>query len=257
MYRGKRVGVVVPAYNEELHIGAVLAGMPDYVDGVYVIDDCSTDRTREIAGQWVFPDSRVQLMSHARNQGVGAAIVSGYRRCLADGIDIAVVMAGDNQMDPQLLPALMDPVVEGRAGYCKGTRMAVRGHHQGMTCWRLIGNSLLRWLTAVAIGNTRITDPQNGYTAVSRQALEKLDLGAVYPGYGYCNDLLTRLAILNVRPVEIPSPLIVNPGQTSSICYGSYIRSVSILLLCCLLLRVRASMLRLVTADSHFYGAEP
>lgn len=250
MYRGKSVGVVVPAYNEELHIGAVLAGMPDYVDAVYVIDDCSTDRTGEIVGHWVSPGSRVQLLSHARNRGVGAAIVSGYRQCLADDIDIAVVMAGDNQMDPQLLPAMMDPVVEGRAGYCKGTRMMVRGHQRGMSYWRRFGNFLLRWLTAVAIGNAHISDPQNGYTAISSRVLERLDINAVYPYYGYCNDLLTRLTFLKVPVVEIPTPLIVNPGQQSSICYWLYIPRVFILLLRCLLFRVRGLSLSSVTPRS-------
>ncbi len=242
MYRGKRVGVVVPAYNEERYIGAVLARMPDCVDGVYVIDDCSTDRTRKIASRWVSSDGRIRLHSHARNRGVGAAIVSGYRRCLADGMDMAVVMAGDNQMDPHLLPAVMDPVVDGRAGYCKGTRMVVRGHHRGMSRWRVIGNFLLRWLTAIAIGTTAITDPQNGYTAMSRQTLEKLDLSAVYPNYGYCNDLITRLVILDVPMIEIPAPLIVNAGQTSSIRYCHYIPRVALLLVRCLLLRLRTSL---------------
>jgi glycosyltransferase involved in cell wall biosynthesis len=259
MYRDKKIGVVVPAYDEELHIGKVLDGMPDFVDAVYVVDDCSTDRTADIVRDFIdhsrtpaLPHSfspalphprtpalthfcslvgpRIELVQHARNSGVGAAIISGYKRCLSDGMDIAAVMAGDNQMEPAWLPAVLDPVVDGRADYSKGTRLTDPAHLKGMSAWRRLGNSTLRRLTVIASGNPGVTDPQHGYTAISRNALETLDLDAVYPYYGYCNDLVVRLSAQRRSILEIPMPSMYH-GEVSKIRYHKYMPKVSMLLL--------------------------
>ena len=274
MYRDKKIGVVVPAYNEELHIGKVLDGMPDFVDAVYVVDDASTDRTAQIVLDFIdhsrtpalqplagplahsptpslthssspaLPHSRtlalthscslvgprIELVQHARNSGVGAAIVTGYKRCLADGMDIAAVMAGDNQADPSLLSSIVDPVVGDVAAYSKGTRRTDPSHLQGMSPWRRIGNNILRWLTVAASGNREITDPQCGYTAASRYALEIVDLDSVYSYYGYCNDLIVRFSALAVPVIEVPRPSRYQ-GEKSKIRYHRYMPKVSMLLL--------------------------
>lgn len=240
MYRDKRIGVVVPAYNEELHIGLVLQGMPDYVDAVYVVDDASTDRTADIVRDFIAanpqpanpptPNPRVELVQHASNAGVGAAIVTGYKRCLADGIDIAAVMAGDNQMDPHELPRLLDPIVEGRADYAKGDRTSDRRNLEGMSLWRRFGNWLLRWLTRIAVGNMKVNDPQNGYTAASAELLSALPLSRLYPRYGYCNQLVAWVGVAGGRLVEVPMPSRYL-GERSKIRYGAYIPKVSWLLL--------------------------
>ena len=241
MYRDKKVGVVVPAWNEEEHIGLVLQGMPGFVDAVYVVDDASTDRTADIVRSFCCGDGtsrpRVELIQHPVNRGVGGAIVTGYKRALADGMDIATVMAGDNQMEPQYLPTVLDPVVDGHADYAKGTRLTHPVHLKGMSPWRTVGNFTLRWLTVIASGNRSITDPQNGYAATSREALEALDLDAVYPYYGYCNDLLIRLSAQHRRIVEIPHPSMYH-GEVSKIRYRMYIPRVSMLLLRLFILRV-------------------
>ena len=238
MYRDKKIGVVVPAYNEEPHIGKVLDGMPDFVDVVYVVDDASTDRTADIVREWVSSAvgaalracPHIELIQHPVNRGVGAAIVTGYKRCLADGMDFAAVMAGDNQMEPAWMPAVLDPVVDGRADYSKGTRLTDPAHLKGMSAWRRLGNSTLRRLTVIASGNPAVTDPQHGYTAVSRDALEALDLDAVYPYYGYCNDLVVRLSAQRRSILEVPMPSMYH-GEVSKIRYHKYMPKVSMLLL--------------------------
>ena len=230
MYRTKKVAVVVPAFNEEPHIAAMLEGIPRFVDAVYVIDDASNDRTGEIARQFGACEPRVCVVTHQKNRGVGGAIVTGYRRCLADGMDVAVVMAGDNQMESSYLPSVLDPVVEGCAEYSKGTRLTDRAHLKGMSVWRTIGNFTLKWLTVIASGNRGITDPQNGYAAISRQALERIDLDALYPYYGYCNDLLVRLSARGFRIHEVPLPSMYH-GEVSKIRYHTYVPKVSRLLL--------------------------
>lgn len=255
MHRGFSVAVVVPAWNEQDHIGLVLSGIPACVDAVYVVDDASTDRTAEIARAWSSsstPSSqfsvstgptRVHLLQHPLNRGVGAAISTGYLRALADGTDIVAVMAGDNQMDPAELPRLLDPIVDGLADYTKGDRLSVREHFAGMSRWRRLGNRLLTWLTRAAVGNMNLNDPQNGYTAASADLLKRLPLESLYPRYGYCNQLLCWIAACGgrIRDVPMPSRYL---GEKSKIRYSTYIPRVSWLLLRLFVLRLMGQCAR-------------
>ncbi|WP_051650993.1 glycosyltransferase family 2 protein [Lachnoclostridium phytofermentans] len=229
MYRGRSIGVVVPAYNEELLINKVIQTMPDYVDRIYVIDDCSTDRTFDVASDYL-RDSRLKLIHHQNNKGVGAAIATGYRQALKDDINIVAVMAGDHQMDPLQLPRLLDPLVEGTADYCKGDRLSISELTKGMSRWRRSGNVILTRLTRISSGYWTLQDPQNGYTAINKETLTHLDLTKIYPRYGYCNDLLAKLNVLGakVKDVQIPARY---GEEKSKIKYGNYIRKVSLLLL--------------------------
>ena len=220
--------MVVPAYNEESLIRNTIETIPDFVDRIYVVDDASNDATLEIVQRFV--DFRMCAICHHQNRGVGAAIVTGYKKALEDGMDIAVVMAGDNQMDPAYLPNLLSPIIEGNADYTKGNRMSSREHLEGMSGWRRLGNWLLKWLTRIASGNYKIMDPQNGYTAITRNALKQLDLDSIYPCYGYCNDILVKLCIVDVPITEVPMHARYGT-EKSKIRYGRYIPKVSMLLL--------------------------
>ncbi|MHC1625141.1 MAG: glycosyltransferase family 2 protein, partial [Methermicoccaceae archaeon] len=229
MYRDNKIAVVVPAYNEEELIGDTLDSIPDYVDRVYVVDDCSKDRTPDIIKEYTKNPKFVHIR-HERNKGVGAAIVSGYKRALEDGIDIIAVMAGDNQMDPEHLPSILDPIVEGKADYTKGNRLFSRDYRKGMSKWRFLGNSILTFLTKIASGYWQLMDPQNGYTAISREALEAVNPDSIYPWYGYCNDLLVRLNIYNFRVVDVIIPAKYG-REKSKIKYSKYMPKVSWMLL--------------------------
>lgn len=238
MYKGKTISVVVPAYNEEKFIESVINNMPDFIDKIYVVNDASRDNTQEIASKATRQDGRLLIITHEENKGVGAAIVTGYKKCLEEGIDIAVVLAADNQMDPAELPKLLTPIVEGNADYTKGNRMSTREHLQGMTHWRRFGNWLLRWLTRIASGNYKIMDPQNGYTAISKEALRQIDLDGIYPWYGYCNDILVKLSVADIQVCETPIPARYG-DEKSEIRYREYIPRVSMLLLRDFLWRLR------------------
>ncbi len=243
-YRGRRIAVVVPAYNEEELIGEVLDGIPDYVAKVYAVNDGSSDRTGEIIEDYARRDPRVVPIHHSPNRGVGAAITSGYKRAIEDGMDIAAVMAGDNQMDPAYLPALLDPIVEGRADYTKGNRLINEAYRKGMPAWRSFGNSILTFLTKIASGYWQMMDPQNGYTAISVKALAELPLDSIYQGYGYCNNLLVWLNIHNmtVRDVAIPARY---GREKSKIRYSTYIPRVSRLLLSNFLFRLKTKYIQM------------
>jgi len=230
LYRNKKIGVVVPAYKEELLIQETLKSVPDYVDRVYVINDASPDRTGELIAEYSEHDARVVPLTHEVNKGVGAAIVTGYRKSLEEGIDIAAVMAGDNQMDPEFLPELLDPIIDVKADYTVGNRLLSADYRHQMSKWRFFGNSILTLLTKIASGYWQMMDPQNGYTAISKRALERLSFTRIYSRYGYCNDLLIQLNVWGFKMRNVPHP--ARYGQeTSGIHYSSYIVKLSWLLL--------------------------
>ena len=215
MVDGKRVAVVVPAYDEEALIGETLAGIPAFVDRVYVVDDNSSDATAARAGE--AGDPRVQVISHEANEGVGAAIVTGYRRALDEGIDVTAVMAADGQMDPSDLESLAGAVARGEVDYAKANRLFTGQAWELMPRHRYLGNAVLSMLTKIASGYWHVADSQSGYTAISRETLERLDLDRIYRRYGFPNDMLVHLNVWNARVRDYPSRPIYGVGERSGI----------------------------------------
>jgi len=196
-----RLAVVIPAFNEADKIAATVRSVPDAVDEVIVVDDASTDATSAVART---SGRAVTVVRHGENRGVGAAIVTGYKHALAHGAEVAVVMAGDGQMDPRDLPALIAPIVDDRADYAKGNRFAHPAVWREMPGSRLVGNVVLSTLTRVTSGYRHVFDSQCGYTAIRCAILRALDLDRVWPRYGYPNDLLARLHRAGARVVDVP-----------------------------------------------------
>jgi glycosyltransferase involved in cell wall biosynthesis len=195
----KRIAVVIPAFCEARLIGLSVSSVPSFVDAIYVVDDGSPDDTSSAAR--AVGDARVRVLRHATNQGVGAAIVMGYRAALAEQADVVAVMAGDAQMDPRDLPAVLAPVVAGRADYVKGNRFRSR-ESRNMPWSRRLAGKVLSFVTRLASG-LAVDDCQCGFTAVSRHALCRLPLGELWPGFGYPNDLLLLLAQQGLRVGEV------------------------------------------------------
>ena len=206
MYRDLNVAVVVPAHNEERLISRVIETMPDLVDRIIIVDDASTDRTSENAR--LAGDDRVDVITLDRNLGVGGAIMSGHRRVLDGESDVAVIMAGDAQMDPAYLPNLLDPIADGIALFTKANRFYGPGTFEGMPKTRILGNVALSFLTKMASGYWNLFDPQNGYTAIHRRALERLPLDRIAQRYDFENDLLIQLNILRVPARDVPVPAV-------------------------------------------------
>ncbi len=228
MLEGKRVAVVVPAFDEERLIGTMLSGIPEFVDRVFVVDDASRDGTAE--GARASGDPRVEVISHERNQGVGAAILTGYRHALDEGIDVTCVMAGDNQMDPDDLEAIAAPVVRGEVDYAKANRLFTGRAWELIPHTRYLGNAVLSLLTKIASGYWHIADSQSGYTAIGRPTLELLDLDRIYKRYGFPNDMLVHLNVINARVRDVPSRPVYGVGETSGIRLRRVIPAISWLL---------------------------
>jgi glycosyltransferase involved in cell wall biosynthesis len=228
MLEGKRVAVVVPAYDEEKLIGTTISTIPEFVDRVYVVDDASRDGTAERAR--TSGDERVEVVTHEKNQGVGAAILTGYGRALAEGIDVAAVMAGDNQMDPADLEAIAGPVARGEVDYAKANRLFTGRAWELIPRTRYLGNAVLSLLTKIASGYWHVADSQSGYTAVSRETLELLDLDRIYKRYGFPNDMLVHLNVVNARVRDVPSRPVYGVGEDSGIRLRRVVPAISWLL---------------------------
>ncbi len=204
MYKGRMIAAVVPAHNEAAHIRDVISGLPGTVDHIVIVDDKSSDDTAELAE--TSGDPRVHVIRHERNTGVGGAIISGHKRALELGADIDVIFAGDDQMDPAYLEALLDPIVDEGYGFTKANRFYSSTSYQGMPAYRVFGNVLLSFANKAASGYWNLFDPQNGYTATSAEVLRRIDLDAISQGYEFENDYLLNLNILDVRARDIPIP---------------------------------------------------
>ena len=253
MLEGKTVAVVVPAYDEESLVATTIRGVPSFVDRIIVVDDASRDGTAAAARS--AGDGRVEVIAHERNAGVGAAIVTGYHRAVAEGIDVTCVMAADNQMDPTDLEKIALPVVRGELEYAKANRLITGEAWKVIPRSRYLGNAVLSLLTKIASGYWHVADSQSGYTAASREILEQLDLDRIYPGYGFPNDMLVHLNVWNARVRDIPSRPIYNVGERSGIRIRKVIPRISWLLLKGFFWRMRE---KYVIRDFHplvfFYG---
>jgi glycosyltransferase involved in cell wall biosynthesis len=215
MLEGKTVAVVVPAHDEENLIASTIQGIPGFVDRIVVVDDASGDATAERAR--AVGDPRVEVVVHERNLGVGAAIVTGYRRALAEGMDATAVMAGDNQMDPAELETLALPVVRGALDYAKANRLFTGSAWRLIPKSRYLGNAVLSLLTKIASGYWHVADSQAGYTVIGLPILQLLDLDRVYTRYGFPNDMLVHLNVWNARVRDFPSRPIYGVGERSGI----------------------------------------
>lgn len=213
MYENARIAAVVPAYKEERMIAKVIDTMPAFVDHIVIVDDCSPDDTSEVVRS--VNDPRVTLIRHEQNQGVGGAIITAHRAAIELGADINVVMAGDAQMDPDRLPALLEKVTSGGYGFAKANRFYSAESFRGMPSYRVFGNVVLSFFTKLASGYWNLFDPQNGYTAVRTDVLKRVPLDRVAKRYSFENDLLIHLNILQVSATDVPIPAVYGDEVSS------------------------------------------
>jgi len=238
MYKKRMIAVVIPAYNEGRLIENTISSIPSFMDKIIVIDDKSTDNTFELIlslrnqlkRNGKNNSGKLIIIKHEKNRGVGGAIITGYKEALKLNMDVAVVMAGDCQMDPKDLPALLDPIVEGKVDYVKGNRLITKDVKKVMPGIRYYGNSILTILTKISSGYWHVMDPQCGYTAISTKVISLLPLNEIYRRYGFPNDLLTKLNVYNVKVSDVPVRAIYGQ-EKSGIKLYSYIPKVSFLLI--------------------------
>jgi glycosyltransferase involved in cell wall biosynthesis len=193
--------VILPAYNEGRHLGTVVSRIPEWIDGIIVVDDASTDDTLSLAESLV--DARVSVHHHEKNLGVGGAMATGFRAAMDGGYDVAIKMDADDQMDPNELPVLVGPIELGMAEYVKGNRFRRTGRPASMPGHRWFGNIVLSFLTKVASGYWHVFDPQCGFVAITGPTLRRVKLDGIARDYFFENDMLIRLNVIDARVVDV------------------------------------------------------
>jgi dolichol-phosphate mannosyltransferase len=198
-----RLAVVIPSYKTTAHIGDVIMGIPSMVWKIYVVDDACPDGS----GRFVesnLDDDRVRVIYHDHNQGVGGAVITGYRAALADGADVIVKVDGDGQMDPGLIPYFVEPILSGEADYTKGNRFYDLEKIRAMPAMRLFGNTVLSFMSKLSSGYWDLFDPTNGYTAIHRDIIKHLPLEKISCRYFFESDMLFRLNTLRAVVIDVP-----------------------------------------------------
>jgi glycosyltransferase involved in cell wall biosynthesis len=230
-YQGRRVAVLIAAYNEETQIGLVLKSLPDYVDHIVVVDDASTDQTLRVIADAAAADPRVLSIALDENSGVGGALSHAYMWARENHVDVAVSVDGDGQMDPDDMVDLIEPIASGRADYAKGNRILDTRQWKEIPRTRLIGNAVLSLLTKIASGYWSVTDSQSGYSAAGRAALERIDWNSMYRRYGRPNDVLVLANVAECRVADVPVRAVYGVGERSSMKIAKVTVTITLLLI--------------------------
>jgi glycosyltransferase involved in cell wall biosynthesis len=198
--------IVIPAYRVERNIESVLRGLPNFIRHIIVVDDASPDSSSEIVLRAAQTDGRIMLLRHEKNQGVGGAMLTGFRKALELGAQVIVKLDGDGQMDPAHIPALVTPLIAGRADYVKGNRFRDFHSLQQMPLVRRVGNLGLSFLTKAATGYWNIFDPTNGFFAVRAEVLAQLPFDEIDRRYYFETSMLSHLYLLDAYVMDVPIP---------------------------------------------------
>ena len=224
MYRDHSVGLVIPAYNEELLIATTISTLPDFVDRIVVVDDGSADATSEKVHALAHP--RVTLLRNDENRGIGASVVRGVKELLDCQVDVVCLMAGDAQCDPACLTLMLDIVTRGEADCAKANRFLRARELRSMPLRRRFGNLLLSLLTKFSTGYYSLFDSQNGYSANRADILRRLDLDSISPRYEFENSFWLQLYLARARIRDVPAPAIYGE-ETSTIGFWEFVRRTS------------------------------
>lgn len=217
MYRGKKISLVIPAYNESKLIQPTLQHVPSVIDRIYVVDDASKDQMAEIVFDFAKRDKRIVLIQHEKNQGPGQAIITGYLRSSLDGYDIAVVVGGDYQMPLEEVNRFLDPLIDGKADYTKGNRFLLWDiTREKMPRIRILGNIIITALTKIASGYYKVMDVVDGYTAITKEAIDRINWTRAWKRYGYPMDFMIRLNAYGFRVKDVPRRAIYLKGERQS-----------------------------------------
>jgi glycosyltransferase involved in cell wall biosynthesis len=206
MYKNLKVGIFVPAYNEEENIGEVLKTMPDYVDTILVVDDHSQDKTSEVVKKYIKKDPRILLERNEKNQGNGYGAKFAYQKLVELGLDLIAPMAGDGQTEPQYLPRLLEPVVEGRCDLAKGNRFLEPAVYKQMPRHRYVGNIFITMLNKFSTGYYSMFDSLNGYYVARADVLKKIDFEQLGDRYEFENSFWVQLNIVGARVKDVSIP---------------------------------------------------
>ena len=198
------LSVVIPCYNVASHIEKVIRNLPQEISWIIAVNDCSTDETETILLRLKESNDKIIYIPHAKNQGVGGALLSGYKKSLELNCDVTIKMDGDGQMDPSYIPELVQPLKDGKADFTKGNRFRDLKALKAMPVSRRIGNLGLSFMIKATSGYWNIFDPTNGFTAIKNETLRNMDLGKIHKRYYFETSMLIELYYANAVIQDIP-----------------------------------------------------
>jgi glycosyltransferase involved in cell wall biosynthesis len=198
----------IPALNEEKTIAKVVARAMKHVDKVVVVDDGSTDDTALIA-----QSLGAHVVRHEENKGYGAAIRSCFSAARDLAADVLVTLDGDGQHDPEQIPKVIEPILNGESDVAVGSRFHPGGDREEIPRYRIVGMRMLNEATN-RIAKQKVTDTQSGFRAYSRKAIDSI---RVYEtGMGVTSEIDVRTGDAGLRVVEVPIQVAYSGLDSSS-----------------------------------------
>ena len=214
MAQNSKIAVILPCYKSSAQVLDVLQRVPSQVSKIYCVDDACPEKTGEHIKK-NSKDKRIKILNHKENQGVGGALITGYKQALADKMDVIVKIDSDGQMDPEILPGFVRPILNGQADYTKGNRFYTPEFLEGMPMVRLLGNAGLSFMNKFSSGYWQVMDPTNGYTAIHASVLKLLPLDKINKGYFFESDMLFRLGTLRAVVMDVPQKAIYGKEKSN------------------------------------------
>ena len=208
MIEEKTIAVVIPCYNVEKQIKDVISSIPEYVDYIIAVNDCSPDGTQGVLENLQSVEPRLTVLRHDVNKGVGGAMITGFQTCVERNIDIVVKIDGDGQMDPAMMPKLINAVTDGKYDFAKGDRVRNRKMLEKMPAVRRFGNLSLTFLTRIASGYWKLSDPTNGYLCITLPTLQALDMQRLSSRFFFESSLIIELYYTGARIKDVQMPAI-------------------------------------------------
>ncbi len=217
MLHNKKISVIIPVYNVGETIVDFLNKIPDYVDKIYLIDDCCPMSTGIIAQKSAYNSSKLSIIFNKKNLGVGGSVKIGYEKSLLYRSDIVVKIDGDNQMDPKEIKNLLMPIISGDCDYSKGNRFINKNEIENYPRARFYGNIFLSFMSKLSSGYWDIFDPINGFTAIKVDVLKKINIQNVDNRYFFESDMLFNLYLNNVKIKDIPVEIRYHKNQVQNL----------------------------------------
>ena len=212
MKNEKKIAVAIPCYCVEEHLEQVVASIPDFVDLVLLVDDCSPDGTPALVNR-LADGSRIYAFHHAENKGVGGAMKTAFRKALEMEADVVVKLDGDGQMDSTYIEPLVEAL--GNGDFAKGNRLFDRRMLRRMPAIRRIGNMGVGFMVKAASGYWNVSDPVNGFFAISADTLRRMDLDRVADSYFFESSMLIEMYYAGARISEVSMPAIYGDEQSN------------------------------------------
>ena len=209
------VSVVIPCFRAEKTIRTVVEDIPDLIANIYCINDASDDNLAQVLDALESENPRVRVLTHGQNQGVGGAVITGYKAAVSEGSDIIVKVDSDAQMDTKLIKPLIQPIIDGNADYVKGNRFFDIESVSAMPITRLIGNAGLSFLSKLSTGYWHLFDPTNGFTAIHAEVARILPLQKLHKRYFFESDMLFRLSTLRAAVTDVPMQSIYGDEESN------------------------------------------